>query len=116
MLKQKIKNKINNHQILFKIFFTVFFVIPILILYFIEPVYAVYSFILYSYFLVYLYMEDTVKKQILTGFFVIWVLIFIPITATYASSSDLFKEKIFFVFKIIFPFINMVLYVFGIST
>ncbi len=83
---------------------------------FIEPVYAVYSFILYSYFLVYLYMEDTVKKQILTGFFVIWVLIFIPITATYASSSDLFKEKIFFVFKIIFPFINMVLYVFGIST
>ena len=115
MLKEKIINKINHHKKTFKIFFTLFFIIPAIITYFIEPVFAVFSFILYSYIFVYLYMENKAIKGFITVFFVIWLFLYVPITATYASDSDLFNEKVFFILRFIFPIINVILYSLGLT-
>lgn len=113
MLKEKIKNKINHHQKLFKVIFTLFFVIPALITYFIEPIYAVYSFVLYLYLFTCLYVENKTIKGIITVLFIIWLFVFIPLNSGYESFT--FNGIVVYILKIIFPIINIILYVFGIN-
>lgn len=103
MIKERIKDGIYNQQKMFKIIFTLFFVIPSLISLFIEPVFGVFSFVLYFFVFTYLFMENKIIKSIITGIFIIWLLIILPITTVYSSTT--FKEITLFILKIIFPFI-----------